>query len=133
MFQLIPIAIVALAGGAAYKKHRDSKKPRLSAEREKCYLAALKTLKEPDKLRSLADSFEKEGFKNEASMLRKRATLREMPPDQKAARREAFKKGMKSKNAAAIETLAASFESQGATGAASALRTYAAGLPKTAA
>ncbi|MGH9966571.1 MAG: hypothetical protein ACREBG_01890 [Pyrinomonadaceae bacterium] len=122
---LIPIAVVGLGGYAWY---RAKKRKGMTPERKKIYDAAMKSLKDPAKLNALADAFEKEGLKNEASQLRKRAKLRGMPDGVKAARRDAFKKCMQSKDPNAIEKCAKAFEKEGATGAATKLRQYAAGL-----
>lgn len=124
----IPALVLGLGSLAAYKVWK--KKHRMTPERKKVYEAALKSLKDPAKLRELATAFRKEGLKEEADLLDKRAALRELPSDVKEGRREAFKKGMTSKDAAGIEKLAKEFEKEGATGAAAALREYAAGLPK---
>jgi predicted negative regulator of RcsB-dependent stress response len=125
---VIPALVVGLGGLAAWKVWK--KKHRMTPERKKVYEAALKSLKDPVKLRELATAFDKENLKEEAELLRKRAALRELPADVKAGRRDAFKKGMASKDPTGIETLAKEFEKEGATGAAAALREYAAGLPK---
>lgn len=126
---LIPIAVASLATVAAVKVHRSRKKG-MTPARTKVYEQALNTMKDPVKLRKLGAAFHKEGLTEQGSMLQKRARLRELPADVKQGRREAFKKGMTLTNPAAIEKLAAAFENEGATGAAGALRKYAAGLPR---
>jgi hypothetical protein len=127
-FPFIPAAVVALTGLTAWQIR---KKPSgLTPEREAIYVAALRSLKDPVKLRALATSFDAEGLKVEAELLRKRASLRDLPPETKKARRESFKKGMSSKDADGVEKLALAFESQGASGAAAALKEYAEGLRK---
>ncbi len=85
-------------------------------------------LKDPTKLRNLAQSFRSEGMIAEADMLDKRAVLQERPADVKAAHKEAFRKGMASTDPAKINELANAFDSMGCTGAAENLRKYAAGL-----
>jgi hypothetical protein len=125
---LLPLGVAALAGAAAWKVRK--KKTGLTPEREAVYVAALRTLKDPVGLRKLAEAFGKEGLLAERDLLLKRAALRDLPPETKKARREAFKKGMKSQDAAGIEALAKAFESQGASGAAATLREYAEGLQK---
>jgi hypothetical protein len=127
-FPLIPLAVVALAGTAVYKVHK--RKSGLTPERKKVFDAALENLKEPEKLRTLATSFENEGLKNHADMLRKRAALRELPAATKDARRVVFKKAMASKDPAAVQKIAEAFHKEGATGAAANLRKYASGLVK---
>lgn len=109
--------------------------------RKKIYEEALKSLKDPIKLRKLADTYDSEGLHEEATLLRKRAALREIPPEQKAARRDAFRRALSvgkdgvpvtGETIQKIETLAATFHNQGATGNAAALRQHAAGLRKIA-
>lgn len=102
----------------------------MSPERVQVYESALKTLKDPVKLRLLADAFEKEGFNVAATILRKRAALRELPPNIKTERRVVYKKAMASSNPEAVRELAAAFEGEGATGAAETLRKYADTIPK---
>jgi len=126
---LIPLGIAALAGTAIY---RTLKKPTgMTPERRQVYTAALNTLKDPAKLRALADAFQKEGLIKEAELLRKRARLRELPKAKRDERRNIFKKGMASKDPDAVERLAAAYDKEGATGAAAALRKYATGLRKS--
>jgi hypothetical protein len=127
-FPLVPAVLVALAGGAYYKVKVQGK---LSPERQRIYDAALTSLRDPVKLRSLADTFDAQGHKKEATLLRKRAGLKELPNEVRAARREAFSKGMNSTNAEAIEALAKSFDDEGATGAAANLRNRAKFLKTT--
>lgn len=126
---MIVLPVVAGIGaiGAAYLKVR-SRKSKLTPQRKKIYTEALKSLKDPVKLRKLADTFEKEGLKHEASMLRKRADLRAKPQAQKEAHVEAFKKGMQSKDPKAVHKLADAFTKQGALSTASKLKKYAMGL-----
>ena len=123
---VLPVIVAVATGAAAYKMHKHSAK--LTPERKVIYDNALATIKDPAELRKLADSFQKEGLKKEADMLRKRATLRELPPETKAARKEAYKKGMQSTDKSGVLRLAEAFHLQGATGAAASLRKYAAGL-----
>lgn len=135
---MIPIllGLGALGAGVGYLRHK--RKPKgLTPERKKVYDEALRSLKEPEKLRKLADVFDKEGLKVEAEMLRKRAALRELPAEDKAKRKEAFRKGMRThddngkvQNPDKVEKLAGAFLSQGATGNATALKRHAEGLRK---
>ena len=129
MLPLIPLAVVGLGGLAIWR----TRKPHgMTPERKQIFETALRTLKDPEKLRCLADAYEKEGLKNEAGMLRKRALLREMPSDVRAKRQQAFGAAMRSKDPAKVEAVAAAFQKEGATGAAANLRKYAAGLRKAA-
>lgn len=126
---LVPVMVVALGGAAWYKTaHSPNSSKGLTAERELVYQQALKDVRDPDKLRSLADAYEKEGLKAQAAMLRKRATLRALPEEVKTARRDALRKGLQSADPLAVDKLAQAFEDQGATGAGLALRKYAQGL-----
>jgi len=127
MGPLIPAAIVLGGAGVAWYKAR-KRQPKMTPARKKLYQEALRSLKEPAKLRKLADEFEKEGLKHEASMLRKRADLRAKPQPQKDAHADAFRKGMASKNPEAVKKLASAFSKQGALAAASKLTQYAKGL-----
>jgi hypothetical protein len=129
MIPLIPVAVIGLGVTAAYKVYK-KRNQGMTPERRKVYESALNTLKDPEKLRVLGAAFKREGLTEEATMLNKRAKLRELPPDVKAGRRDAFKKGMTLKNPINIEKLAVTFEKEGATGAAAALRKYAGGLPR---
>lgn len=124
---VVPIVVGAGALGAAYWRVK-SRRPKLTPQRRKIYTEALKSLKDPAKLRKLADEFEKEGLKHEASMLRKRADLRAKPPAVKEAHLDAFKKGMQSKDPKAVEKLANAFASKGALTSAAKLKKYAMGL-----
>jgi hypothetical protein len=126
---LIPIAVTALAGAAAWKVHKNRNRG-MTPVRQKLYDQALTNMKDPVKLRKLAAAYHKEGLTDQGTMLQKRARLRELPADVKAGRRDAFKKGMTLTNPASVEKLAATFEKEGATGAAAALRAYAGKLPR---
>jgi len=123
-----PLIPVALGGAALWAWWRAKHKKGMTPERKKIFEQAMKSLKEPEKLNTLADAFEKEGLKDEATQLRKRAKLRALPPDTQVARREAMKKALASKDPVAVEKVAAAFDKEGATGAAAKLRQYAAGL-----
>jgi hypothetical protein len=127
MVTLAPVIVIALCG-VAYKVSRTSKRGVLSKERKDIFLAAMKSLKDPVKLRMLADTYQAEGLKVEADLLRKRANLRALPKEVQAARRAAFRKCMSSLDADGIDRVAAVYEEQGATGAAEDLRRYARGL-----
>lgn len=124
-FPLIPAVVVALGAATTVAVVRRKKHKGMTPERKKVYVAALNSLKDPVKLRELADTFEKEGLTKEAAMLRKRAKLRELPPKVKKQRRTAYRKAMRSKNPQAVLKLANAFHTEGATGAAASLRKYA--------
>jgi len=117
-----------LAGGA-YAAHKYRKKG-MTPERKAIFEAALRNPPDPEKLRKLANEFEKEGLKKEADLLRKRANLRELPKDQKIARSNAFRAALNSTDIAKVEKMAQVFHAQGATGSAGQLYKHAASLRK---
>lgn len=120
---ILPVAVLGLTGLAAYKASQRGKfHGEMTAERQIVYQTALESLKEPWKLNKLADAFEKQGLREQADHLRKRAALKTQPSDVKAKRNEAFRKGMQSNDPAAIRKLAQAFSSVGADGAAANLR-----------
>jgi hypothetical protein len=134
---LIPLAIIGLIGTAGIAQHTRTKKaadPRTLAERMVIYKTAIgaddpsTALKDPNKLRSLANSFRSEGMSAEADMLEKRAALQERPTEVKEAHKEAFRQGMASTDPDKVIALAEAFDSMGCTGAAGNLRKYASGL-----
>ena len=128
---LLPLMIIGLIGTAGVVQVKRGKKgvdPRTVAERQVIYETALNTVKDPIKLRTLAQTYRSEGLTAEADMLYKRAALQELPEDVKEARREVFRKAMASTNVDAILGLARAYDSEGCTGAAQNLRKYAAGL-----
>lgn len=124
---LVPIAIAGVVGLAAWKA---TKKKGMTPERKKIFDAAMRTLNDPVKLRTLADSFEKEGLKAEAGELRKRAAIFSAPKSVLEERKKVFKKAMDSKNPSAIKKVAAAFHKVGHYEAASKLRSYAKGFFK---
>ena len=124
---LIPLTIATLAGGALWA---NSSKPGpakgvVTTERTLIFETAMNELKDPGKLRKLADVYRKEGLPGHADLLEKRAKLRELPPDIKAARKAAYRKAMASTDAEAVRKLADAYDKEGATGAAASLRKYA--------
>lgn len=129
MGPLLPLGIMVLTGGAFWASgNRDQLKGKNTPHRQHVFETALNEVKEPEKLRALAKAFRDQGLNAQADLLEKRARLRELPADVKAERREAFRKGMNSKDANAVLTLAEAFDREGATGAANALRNYASQL-----
>jgi hypothetical protein len=130
---MIPvIPIVVLGGGAVAYFVQKKRKKCMTPKRKRIYEQALKHLKDPVKLRKLADAFDKAGCKAEATMLRKRAALRELPKSVQKARKAVMKKALASNNPAAIRKVAAKFEEEGATGAAARLRQHAMTVEKAA-
>lgn len=126
MIPLLPAAIFGLAVLGASKAHKAFKnKGKLTQEREDIFNSAMRMLEDPEKLRGLADAYEKEGLRAHADLLRKRAALRELPPEVKKARGDAYRKGMNSTDEVKVRKLADLFEAQGAVGAANKLREHA--------
>lgn len=129
---LLPMVIATLAAGAyhASSKKEIPNKGVVTPERALIFQTALNELKDPAKLNKLAEVYRKQGLEAHAEMLEKRAKLRSLPEETKQARRQAFKKAMSSDDPAKVKMIAEVFEKEGATGAASALREYAASLNK---
>jgi len=130
MLPVLIIGGVVLATGCAAiaKSSRDRKRAVMTSERRAIYDAAMTTLKDADKLRSLADAFESVGLSEQADMLQKRADLRELPDDIKEGRREAFRAMMRNTDPSYVNRVASAFEAAGAVSAAANGRLYAAGL-----
>jgi hypothetical protein len=97
----------------------------MTPERQVVLDTALTSTKDPDKLRTLAKVFRDQGLDAQATLLELRAKLRELPPDVQEGRKDAFRAGMASTNANGVRALADTFEREGATGAAAALRLHA--------
>lgn len=124
---MIPLIPIAVAGGVVYL-WKKAKNKGMTPARQKLFEEALRSLRDPVKLRLLADSYEKEGLKKEAVQLRQRAQLIELPPEHKRARNQAFREALKSGNADAVQKMAETFHAQGATGSAAKLYQHAAAL-----
>ena len=122
---LVPVGVGAAAFGG-WQLYRG--RCRMTPERRRVYAQAIWTLKDPKKLRALADEFEKAGCKKEAEHLRKRAALRERSPEEQKAERSRYRRAMAYTDLRAVEAEAARFESTGADGAAKNLRTRAEAL-----
>lgn len=108
--------------------NKPAAKKALTNQQLEIFHRAMKTLTDEKKLKELADSYKKQGFGNEANMLMKKAALRKLPDAQKKARREAYRKAMKSKDKLGVLKLASEFEKAGAWGAADSLKKYSLGL-----
>lgn len=125
---IVPILLV-LGGG--YLGYKVIKQRSMTAREKQIFTEAFASLKDETKLASLADAFEKEGFRKEANMLRRRIALRNQPADVQQARRGAFDKAMAVKDPSKIPDildLANQFDGIGAVGVANTLRHYAATL-----
>lgn len=129
---LLPIIVVTLIGTAYHqsnKKDVQNVKGQMTPARQHLFETAYNEYRDPDKLRKLAKTYRDNGLPGPATLLEKRAALRELPEEVQIARRAAFRKAMSSTNPQAVNTLANVFEGQGAIGAAAALRKYAASIP----
>lgn len=129
---LLPLVVGSLVAAAYHKSFRTGTGPAkgvLTPERQMIFETAIKEVKDPDKLRTLSQAFREQGLPGQADMLEKRANLRAMPEATKTARREVYRRAMKSTDGNAIRNLANAYEREGATGAAESLREYAASLP----
>jgi hypothetical protein len=118
-------AIGALVGGGVAHVSSDPQKGVMTPKRKLIYTRAMESISSPDDLRKLADAFHGEGLTAEATMLRKRAALRELPKSTAEERRKVFRKAMASDKVEAILQVALLFEQQGAIDAAKALRDHA--------
>jgi hypothetical protein len=97
----------------------------MTGKRRQIYESALVTLKQPEKLRSLAAAFEGEGLIAEADLLRKRASIKELPKSKREERRAIFRRAIQSSNIPAIRAVADEFRAAGCTGAAANLYAHA--------
>jgi peptidoglycan hydrolase-like protein with peptidoglycan-binding domain len=100
----------------------------MTPARQQVFSAAVSNLKDPAALKTLATAFNQAGLTAHAEILDKRGSLKALPPEQKAARREAFKTGMSSNDPLAIRKLADAFTKEGASGAAKTLQDRAAAI-----
>jgi hypothetical protein len=94
----------------------------LTPQREEVYLNALEFLQDPMKLNELAEHYQQEGLKVQATMLRKRAEWRGRSVTTKAQHEHIFKQAMASTNVHAILGCAEAFEKMTATVKAQRLR-----------
>lgn len=122
---LIPIVLVGLVGLGAWKAIRRPDPVGMTAQRVQIYQAALATLKDPQKLRTLAQAYEDAGCLAEARILKQRAQLRELPKHVRAQRRDVFARAIRSSNPEAVRKVAEAFAAEGALGAAENLRRHA--------
>ena len=125
---LLPIAIVTTVIYAVRKASKRKSTAGMTATRMRIYQSALVTLKDPEKLRRLAQVFEDEGCVAEARVLRQRAALRDLPKETKIQRRLVFSRAIRSSNVDAVRKVAAAFAGEGAVGAAANLRRHAESL-----
>jgi hypothetical protein len=126
---LIPV-IVGLGIVSIFKgKNKADRTGQMTPERTHLFQSALNSsVLAPKQLETLADAFHAQGLPAEAILLRKRAKLRGMSPEEKRIRADIFRKALASKDPDAVERVAAVYESQGATGSAKRLRMLAISL-----
>jgi hypothetical protein len=126
----IPVGVVVLAGVSYHfaKKRDETKKTALTPERKAVYEGALTSLKNPDELRKMADSFESVGLPEHATVLRKRAHLHELPPEIQKRRKEEFQFAMSHHDPNVVLKYADAFSDSAAFSAANHLRKYAGAL-----
>ncbi len=104
----------------------------MTPERQKIYTAAISgALKDPESLEKLATAFHGEGLTEQAKLLNQRAALRRLPHPIKVARRDVWRRAMKSQNKPGVLELAEAYDKEGCTAAAMRLREYASGLPSS--
>lgn len=132
---ILPVALcIVTMGGLAVKSWKDNRANRipkrtLTQERADLLNRTLNTTNlPPEEIRKVAAAFGAEGFKDEEKLLIKRAALRELPQEVKQARREVFRKAMRSTDKQKVMQIADVFEREGSVGSANSLRKYAAGL-----
>lgn len=131
MIPVIPMAITAGSGlgYAIFKMHGFSRlKGVLTPVRERIYHEALNSLRAASDLRALAIAFRGERLFEEADLLDKRASIKELPEKIRKARRAVVKEALTWKDPEKVNRLAKVFDDVGANGAAALLRRYAAGL-----
>ncbi len=103
----------------------------MTAERKLIFDQLINQEQPTSTLIEMAGFYERNGLTDQADLLRKRAKLRDLSPETKAAHKQAFRDGMSSKDPDGVEALAKAFAKQGKTGNAAALRTYARNLRTT--
>lgn len=130
MKYLLPVVGAGVAGlaGLAWHRRRKSSPGQMTPEREKVFQTALNETRDPSKLRQLATVFDNLKLKPAADALRKRANLRELPDEVKAARREVMEKALASDDKNKVQKVAVAFEGEGATATAQRLYQHAESL-----
>lgn len=117
--------IGAVVGGSLAHAAPKHQKGVLTPKRKLAYESAMTSMKDPADLVELAKSFDQVELRHHATMLRKRAALRALPPEAKEARRVAFREGMASDDPDGIEAIAEACRDSGALDAAAALSGHA--------
>ena len=130
---LIPILIIGLAGGAAWKVSTN-KKGIMTNDRRKIYQAAMSSNPPlpADQYLTLAAAYDNEGLPTYGDALRKRAALLNLSPEVKATRKAAIQKILGSADSTVARVAANICENDGAYGSAKTLRDYADALDQAA-
>ena len=100
----------------------------MTPQRQIIYEEAMTKVESPEKLLALADAYQKEGLPLQATMLRKAARLRALPPDVQEKRKAVFIELMSSTDKAKVLKAVDIFTQEGCWGSAEKLRQYAQGL-----
>lgn len=125
---IIPIILGSLIVTAVSKLRK--RRVAMTPELQKTYNDAINGgVKDPVKMDELAKAFKKKGLKKESELLTQRARLMRLPEPVKTARRNAFRKALKSKKKGVVLEMAHILDKEGATSAAMRLREYASGIP----
>jgi len=126
MFGFDPLTIgVSLLVWLAFRNQSNTQFGVMTPQREEVYRNALEKLKDPEKMRALANEFTKFGLKAEASMLRRRAAWRGRSPELRQQHEDIFQRALASSNIDGILRVAAIFEEETATLKAARLRQHA--------
>lgn len=88
----------------------------------------IENVRDPVKLRAMAQAFRLKGKTYQADVLEKRAGHASLPADVKNARKRAYKKAMQSLIPDAVRQIADAYEKEGCVGAARNLREYGSSL-----
>lgn len=116
----------ALVGGAvAHASAQRELKGDMTPARRVVFARAMESINDPAELTNLANAFDAQGLKEEATMLRKRASLRKLPEETQLARRDAFRRAMCSDDPEGIEQVAEAFLHEGALRSAKCLKDHA--------
>jgi hypothetical protein len=119
------VALGALGLGALWKSRRPGE---MNEERDRLYRECLSGGVPLERMKSLAQAFEKARCFPQAKMLYKRIALEELPPEVRESREKIFYRALASSNGPAILRVAQAFDDQGATRSALRLRRHAAQL-----
>ena len=128
MLPFVVAGIAALSGLAYVKAKKASETSTygvLTPTRKYILTRALDAKKDPAWYRNLADGFAKEGLPDEAELLRKRAALGEMTPEQKQSLKGLVQKALASNKPEGIKAVSDYMLSIGALGNAAKLASHA--------